>query len=1468
MTRARIVGLLVLAAGCTKWDQLERDCTVENGCIRPGGSGGSGGPTAPSPPTGVTATAGIREARVQWTAPANNGGSPLTGFTVSVGGTTLSMPADATATELTVTGLANGTQYTFAVQAVNAVGLSAAAPSNPVTTPAVTGPPTTVTTMRGDRQVTVSWQAPVNDTGYPITEYVVTSTPENQSVTATAPATSAVVTGLTNGRAYTFTVVARTMVGDSPPATSGAETPIGPPGAPTGVTASPGNASVDLQWSPPADNGGSPITAYLVTSIPDGGTAMTTGATMATVMGLVNATPYTFTVVARSAGGDSPPSAPSAPVTPRADLPGSPTIVGVTAGDRLVTVQWAAPSSNGGSAIVSYTVTASPGGASVTTPDGTTTVAMVTGLTNGTPYTFTVRATNMTGPGAASAPSMPVIPDVVPDAPTQVMATAGNGQATVQWTAPAPNGGTPVTRYTVVSSPDGRTAMTPDGTTTQATVTGLTNDTPYTFTVRAENAFGPGPASAASSAVVPMAPPTMPQGLDASDGTSPAHVRLTWSGVPNATGYKVYRDGAFVMTVATSPFDDTGASPGGLPTVTNLAAQNLDDRVRLTWTNTTPAGATHSYTVVATNNGGDSAPSVANTGFRGPFPVTLAEVQIDSAPFAPTTALAQHDDTAAAPAMLIRGAATASDGAALGVVSLVLAGASGIDGPQYDYAVRLTSGAGTGPTSSTVQGRRLLGTLAYQWQRTDSDSPSGTYSSLPGVTSVMADDAQAPLDGSARYYRCEVSAPGASVSVFSIADRGFALALSTQPRLDGWTTDGVINAMVLNDAGTLFVGGDFTTVMPHVGAFAVFGDLTDAGVVVEPSRARLEHNVYAIEPDGAGGWYVGGDFRTIDSAPSGSLVHVTAAGAIDGAFNPAPNGPVRALRRSGTVLYAGGDFTSIGGQSRNRIAALDLTTGAATAWNPDANARVRALRVVGSTVYAGGDFGTIGGGTRAFAASLSASTGLLQAGWAPAVNGAVHAIAVSGTSVYLGGSFSAPRAFFAGVNDTTGAVLGTWAAYTDGTVYAVEVSGTRVLAGGSFTQICDSMFCLMGGAADCSSSGATCSAYSVTGSVRAIAGAGAQGAWFGGSFTSFGVHQRRNIAATGSGCCQGDAAWNAGANGEVHALAISGGVLAAGGAFSGFERGGLRRAALAAFDGAGALTAWSAPTLSGGPAPAGTPVVNALALHQDTLYVGGDFNNPRQRLTAFNALTGGTVWSAGATTNGPVDALLVLNDTLYVGGRFTGTSPRNRLAAYALPSRSLSAWDPSPNGDVYALAASPANTLYVGGAFTVISGAMLNRAAELPAGTAITPTSFNPNVSGSVRAIAPAGPVVYLGGGFSMVGGQPRQSVAGVSATTGAVTPLAVPVSGGSVRALAVSGRNLWVGGDFTTAAGQPRQALIALDLPGAALNPVWAPSANLVAPAGTVNALFFDGARLHVGGDFTSLGARVRGDLAVFPAQ
>ncbi len=327
------------------------------------------------------------------------------------------------------------------------------------------------------------------------------------------------------------------------------------PSAPTGVTASAGNGNATVSFTAPASNGGAAITGYTVTSSPGGFTA-TGSASPITVTGLTNGTSYTFTVTATSSAGTSSASAASAGVTPQAAVtaPGAPTSVTASAGDGQAIVSFTPPVSDGGAPIAQYTVTSSPGGFTAT---GSASPITVTGLTNGTSYTFTVTATSNGGTSVPSAASAGVTPQAVvtaPGAPTGVTATTGNGQATVSFTAPASNGGAAITGYTVTSNPGNITAT---GTGTTITVTGLTNGTAYTFTVTATNAAGTSAASAASAGVTPQA--TSSGGSSGgSGGSSPSSVSspITVNGVPQSAG-QASTTTSNGRTITTVTVDDT-----------------------------------------------------------------------------------------------------------------------------------------------------------------------------------------------------------------------------------------------------------------------------------------------------------------------------------------------------------------------------------------------------------------------------------------------------------------------------------------------------------------------------------------------------------------------------------------------------------------------------------------------------------------------------------------------------------------------------------------------------------------------------------------------------------------------------------------------------------------------------------------------------------------------------------------------
>lgn len=646
----------------------------------------------PGTPVISTVTAGNTQATVTWSAVDANG-SAITNYRVaaSPGGAY----TDTSGTSAVVTGLTNGTAYTFTVTATNAAGDSVSAASSPAVTPnVVPNAPTAVSASAGKLNATVSWSAPVSNGGTAVLGYKIYRASDS-SLLATVSASPTTITDLSANVSYAFYVVAYNAAGDgAASSTSNSVTPYTNPGAPT-ISGTPtvGNAQATVSWTAAAANS-SAITNYRITSSPDGITKDVSGdQTSGTITGLTNGTAYTFTVTATNAAGDGPASDPSSPAVTPYTVPSKPVIVSATAGNKQATVVWSSDVSANGSAIQYYRVTASPGGLYKDVSDGVYS-AVVAGLTNGTNYTFTVKAHNAAGDSADSDASESVKPDApptgtitivdrdaglpgnafgvghtlatsngisdedgfsgaftyqwqiadassgaftniadasgenyiilaaqigkffrvlatytdqanitytniasavagpavstVPYAPTIGTATADICSAVVTWTAPANNGGSAITGYKIISNPGGITQSISGGAVTSGTISGLTPNVSYTFTVKAVNANGDGIASASSNAVTPYTVPNAPTSVSATAGQLSASVAWTAPSANSSTityyTVKAYLNGARAsssdVSGAASPITVSNLTKGGHYTfkvsATNAAGEGPD----------------------------------------------------------------------------------------------------------------------------------------------------------------------------------------------------------------------------------------------------------------------------------------------------------------------------------------------------------------------------------------------------------------------------------------------------------------------------------------------------------------------------------------------------------------------------------------------------------------------------------------------------------------------------------------------------------------------------------------------------------------------------------------------------------------------------------------------------------------------------------------------------------------------------
>lgn len=264
----------------------------------------------------------------------------------------------------------------------------------------------------------------------------------------------------------------------------------------------------------------------------------------------------------------------------------------------------------------------------------------------------------------------------------------------------------------------------------------------------------------------------------------------------------------------------------------------------------------------------------------------------------------------------------------------------------------------------------------------------------------------------------------------------------------------------------LFLGGRFVSVGPFTGP----GVQLDANTGAPAGASRgFDGVVRAVVADGAGGWYVGGDFRHVGGQAALGLVHQLADGTRDTQFDarlqPRADGAfgVDGLALAGTRLYVAGRFSSIGGGSQSVLAAVDPTTGMlVSAFRPtfDVGGAVNTVVATADRVYAGGSFTD---GTRKNLAAFASATGAVITSFDPGeaatprpddTNGPVEALALSSNRLLVGGAFSAigshARNHLAALDATTGAIDPAFDPNADAEVGALLVDGARLFVGGNF----------------------------------------------------------------------------------------------------------------------------------------------------------------------------------------------------------------------------------------------------------------------------------------------------------------------------------------------------------------------------------------------------------------------------------
>jgi hypothetical protein len=668
--------------------------------------------------------------------------------------------------------------------------------------------------------------------------------------------------------------------------------------------------------------------------------------------------------------------------------------------------------------------------------------------------------------------------------------------------------------------------------------------------------------------------------------------------------------------------------------------------------------------------------------------------------------------------------------------------------------------------------------------------------------------------------------------------------------------DGNVLMMHMGDSGKMYFGGGFTAVgnlKPYGGVFAGNSNYP------ELQFPQTNGAITAVISDNMGGWYMGGDFTKVDDLERSCIAHVDSNGKVSPFRIDVGGTQVNRLALTGNKLYISGYFQIINGVPRNGLAVVDISTCEVMPWKPDPNMLVFAMVVSGDTLYVGGQFYEIAGQARMGLVAFSTINDSLLA-WNPDLNSGVMAVGVSGQNVYAGGYFyhvgDSVRSNIACIDAVTG-IATSWKPSVNGMVRALKIDGNNVLIGGSFSAV-NSLprQCLA-------------SLDMVTGSVGAL-NVAIQDSFYAspnvsyievlpadlliaGDFSHVGGQPLRYVAKIDKNTSV-VSTWNPMANNAIRCFGSQGNKFFVGGVFTSI--GGEARGRLALYNTiTETLSNWN-PDVDG----------NVWDIQSDAshVYIGGTFEYvggvARNKLASVEKWSGlPTIWNPDVTGN--VNALMLLNDKLYVGGYFLSVNnqARTHVASFDLTTGNLTPWAPAINGNVIKIRNYDSLIYVCGSPFKVLtfnstSGALTGWYASAPSAsgcndiykhsnTMYVAFSGNPSVilpvnllnnqagqpitcsKGEVYTLSGSGAQLYAGGSYTRIGGVARSNLAAISLQTGAVTNFNVGINH-IVRTLSLSDSLLYFSGEFSTVNGQTRNRIAAVNKHSGLLT-AWNPNLN-----------------------------------------
>ena len=485
----------------------------------------------------------------------------------------------------------------------------------------------------------------------------------------------------------------------------------------------------------------------------------------------------------------------------------------------------------------------------------------------------------------------------------------------------------------------------------------------------------------------------------------------------------------------------------------------------------------------------------------------------------------------------------------------------------------------------------------------------------------------------------------------------------------------------------------------------------------------------------AGGWF---DYATNSGGVAVTVNNIAKwTGVSWSALGSGMDYKVNALAVSGSDVYAGGDFWQAGGSAIQYLAKWNgtnwSTLGEGIGGDDDVPDMVAALVIAGSNVYAGGAFlfATNTGGVVVAANRVAKWDGSSWSALGEGMNDYVAALAVSGSDVYVGGNFISVGGIAA--NRVARWNGSSWSALGEGmnnAVFALAVADGDLYAGGVFTMAGGNTANFI---AKWNGSSWSALGLGMDNGVVALAASGSSvyaGGYFAYATNNDGIPVTVNRIAKWSG-----GSWSAlggGVNDGVAALVVSGSDVYAGGYFiRATNSGGVAVTAnrIAKWDG----SEWS-PLGSGM-----NKVVYAVAVSGGDVYAGGAFTTADGYSASYVARWDEISWNAlNGGMNGIVEALAVSGSDVYAGGMFTTAdwNPANRIAKW--DGSNWSALGSGLNGPVWALASSGSD-LYAGGTFTTagdkVSGYMARALLSLELGIASQPQNTT-NLVGTAASFA------------------------------------------------------------------------------------------------------------------------------------